>query len=182
MLSRKCFGSTGRSPMMVGSSRLPLTEKREGDLAIAGLLRLRHVLVVEGVVGRDLLDGIEREDHVLGRDGLAVVEARALAQLDGRGGEVVRVGSPTRRRGRRMPRPRRDSASAACRRSAPNPTAGLPLTGNWLSESKVPMAQRRTRPPFGCVRIDPAEVREIGPVLGSADQGQRMVLREVVRG
>ena len=46
----------------------------------------------------------------------------------------------------------------------------------------MPITHCRTRPPLGRVRIDPVEVREIGPVLGGVDEGQRVVLGEIVRG
>src|SRR5688572_23288184 len=44
--------------------------------------------------------------------------------------------------------------------------AGLPLTGNWLSESKLPMAQRRTRPPLGAFGLTQSKCAKFGPCLG----------------
>src|SRR6187200_490397 len=45
--------------------------------------------------------------------------------------------------------------------------AGAPLTGNWLSESKVPMAQRRTRPPLGAFGLTQLKCVKSGPCLGA---------------
>src|SRR4029450_3874434 len=43
---------------------------------------------------------------------------------------------------------------------------GLPVTGHWLSESKVPIAQRRTRPPLGAFGLTQSKCVKSGPCLG----------------
>ena len=63
----------------------------EGDLALAGLLCVTDVLVVQGVLRVVGLQGFEGEDHIHGRHRLAVVPARLRAQPIGDGGEIGRV-------------------------------------------------------------------------------------------
>ena len=66
--------------------------ERELHLVVAGLLRLGDVLVIEGVERIDLLELLEREDHVLGGDGRAVVEFRLRPELERRRREIIGIG------------------------------------------------------------------------------------------
>jgi hypothetical protein len=65
--------------------------EREGDLALARLLRLDDVLVVRRRERVIRLERIEREDHVVGRHRPAVVPLRFRAQPVGHRREIVRV-------------------------------------------------------------------------------------------
>ncbi len=80
--SHQCFGSTLSWPTICGSSRLPGLIEGEGDLALAGLLRLGDMAVISRIVRMVLLERLEREDHVLRRHRLAVVPFRFRRAAD----------------------------------------------------------------------------------------------------
>ncbi len=68
--------------------------ERESNLALASLLRLDDVLVIQGIVRVRLLQSLHAKDNVLWCDGLAIVEARLRSQPKRYGRIVVRVGHP----------------------------------------------------------------------------------------
>ena len=78
----------------VGQLAVALHVEREGHLVLAGLLAFDDVLVVAGVLRMRLLQRLETEDDVLGRDGRAVVEARLGSEAEGRRAVVGRIGYP----------------------------------------------------------------------------------------
>ena len=63
----------------------------EGHLVVARLLCLGNILVVEGVLRTDLLEGRHAPDNVVGRYGLAVMEPRFGPQAIDDLGKVVRI-------------------------------------------------------------------------------------------
>ena len=63
----------------------------EGHFALAGFLRLHHMAVIGAELRAVLLEGVEREDDVFGRDRLAVVPARVGAQPIGDRRKIVRM-------------------------------------------------------------------------------------------
>ena len=90
----------------------------EQHLAVAGLLGLQHVMVVEGVVGRALgLQGVEGEDHVLDGDRRAVVEPGLRPEREGDPRAVVGPFDGLGDQAVLGRRPRRATTSRACPRS-----------------------------------------------------------------
>src|SRR5262245_44802691 len=164
-----------------GKLAIALDVENERDLTVPGLLGPRHVLVIKRIVGRDFLERLEREDHILGGDGPAVVKARARPQLKGGGGEIGGVGHPLR------------DQPIGCRRfvralhhervvDEPQTVRRAALDGERMERIEASKRPLPHPPALGGGRIDPVEVLEVGPVTGTADQGQGVVLGEVLGG
>ena len=144
----------------------------EGDLALAGLLRLGYVLVVEGVLRAVRLEGLEREDHVRRRDRPAVMPARLLAQPIGDGGMSGGWRTASARRPYSVP-----TSSCAVfhervvdeRRCRSRARLSRPATKR-LKLSKVPCDAEAHEPALRRVRVDVVEMREAGRVFRLAEE------------
>jgi len=154
---------------------IALDREVEGHLALAGPLGPGHVLVIEGVVGGDLLDGLEGEDDVLGRDRPAVVEAGAGAQADRGRAEVGRIGHPFGDKavggaglvGALRHQSVVDQAEA---------DGGAALDRELVERVEAAQRPAAHAAALGSVGIDPVEMLEVGPELGCADEGKGVVL------
>ncbi len=188
-IARLAVGAGGL-PEMLGQDRqladdhrqlaVALDVEDERDLIVAGLLGLGHVLVVEGEVRRRLLDGVEREDHVLGRDRLAVMEARLRTQLEGRGAEVVGKGDPF---GEQAIGRRRLVGAALHQLVVEQAQADRRIAPHRKGIERVE-GPKRPLPHAAALRrvgIDPVEMSEALVVGRLADQRERVVLGEIVR-
>mgnify|MGYP003694139975 CR=1 FL=1 len=80
--------------MIIGSSRLSFDVEGEGHLVRPGLLRLRHVLVIERHARIGRLVHLEAIDDVLRRDRRSVIPACFVAELEGHRREVGRIRRP----------------------------------------------------------------------------------------
>ena len=143
--------------------------ERELDPPLAELLRARDAAVVESVEGMSLgLERLERPDHVVHGDRLAVVPARLGSQVEDHPGTILR---PFDGLGDEAVFGERFVAAMGQQRLH-GPAGARVALGNVRVEAVEGAALGQSdRAALGRLRVDVVEVGEIGPVFGLAVHG-----------